>query len=99
MSRLTQMIAEGVRASANTLRALSGSDVVPIYSITFLILFAAQVWGVIDWPWWAVFAPLIAAPLIQVLWWAALMLAELVTRILQLPLVALLRWANKDRRR
>ena len=91
MSRLTQMIAEGVRASANTLRALSGSDLVPIYSITFLILFAAQVWGVIDWPWWAVFAPLIA--------WAALMLAELVTRILRLPLVALLRWANKDRRR
>ena len=40
MSRLTQMIAEGVRASANTLRALSGSDLVPIYSITFLILFA-----------------------------------------------------------
>ena len=75
-----------------SLKFLSGAEpgTVSIYSVAFLILFAAKVWGVLAWPWWAVFVPLIASGPIHLVWWLAQLLVELCTGIIRRPLNALL---------
>ena len=99
---LSKWFAGQFESAGETLNFLCGAEQgrLSIYSAAFLVLFAAKIWGVLAWPWWAVFTPLVAAPLIALIWWVALLLVELCVSIVRAPLDALARWAARvlDRR-
>ena len=98
---VSNWLAGRIKGAGETLNFLCGAErgVLSIYSAVFLILFTAKIWGVLDWPWWAIFALLVAAPLIHPLWWAVLLLADLLAAILREPVRVLERWAGRARER
>ncbi len=97
---LADRFADAVHEAGDQVLGLSGANLsAPIYSLAFLILFAAKAFGVLAWPWWTIFVPLVAAPLIQLLWRVAMLPVLFVGRILSAPLRRLLDWAIKRRTR
>ncbi len=95
---LLDAFAEAVDEAGECVRGLSGTELnAPIFSFVFLILFTAKIFGVLTWPWWAVFVPLIAAPLALPVWWVAILPALFIVHVLWLPLSRLMDWSSEWR--
>lgn len=94
MKWVIDLFADAVDEAALSVSGLSGHELnAPIYSFVFLILFTAKVFGVLAWPWWAVFVPLVAAPLVTPLWWVALLPSLILMHVVGHLTSRLLRWS------
>jgi hypothetical protein len=51
-----------------------------VFGFMFLIMFAAKVFGLIDWSWWLVFSPLWAPIALVLLFWIVCLILDVIEK-------------------